>query len=74
MTHVTYVGTADTRHFTTNDSVGVDLTFARNVPLEVHEDIAEVLLESMADEFIESEAPLELDDSIDDAQEPLPDL
>ena len=77
----TYVGSSNTRHFTTEDAVGIDLDFERHVPLEVPAATAEFLLldpqfdgEFVEGEYIPPVAPDELDDSIDHAQEPLPDL
>ena len=70
---LTYIGTADFRTFSTNDSVGVDLVFSRNIPLEVDVKTAKLILgdENLSIEFVEGSTP---DNSIDDAQEPLPGL
>jgi hypothetical protein len=68
---LTYVGGSDTRHFSKGDSVGVELTFVRNTPLEVDGKIAKLILgdENLSAEFEGGGVTPTIDDSIDDAQE-----
>jgi hypothetical protein len=75
MVAVTYSGTSDTRSFTEDDAVGVELYFERGIATEVDDDVADFLLTSelVKGEFIRADSSM-LDDRDDDIQEPIPGL
>lgn len=82
---ITYVGTSDTRGFSEDDPVGVEITFSRHESVEVKNEIAKILLEDERyfGEFIEGEyvapvvetvTPDQIDQSLDDSGAPIPGL